>query len=118
MVVQSVNQNGQAITGYWAVLYNSAGTQLTTGFTPVTFSGLTAGTAYGVSVSSYGACTFSHWQDNGSTNAMRAFTAASTQTFTGVFNCTNDHRCGRIADGCERLGTCRRSSPPSSRAPP
>jgi hypothetical protein len=90
VIVQSVDQNGNAITGYWTVLSSSTGTQISTGFTPVTFSALTTGTTYSVTLGSYGSCTFSHWEDNSNTNAARSFTAVSgAQTFTGVFNCTN-----------------------------
>jgi hypothetical protein len=89
VIIQSVNQNGQAITGYWTVLYNSNGKQLSTGYTTKTFTAITVGTAYSVGLSSYSSCTFNHWQDSGSTSLTRAFTAtAGPETFVGVYACT------------------------------
>lgn len=88
VTVQTVNQNDQAITGYYVGLYNSGGTLINHGFSPVTFTGLTIGTTYSVGPDNYGSCTFNHWQDTGSTTRDRSFTAASTQTFTAVYYCT------------------------------
>jgi hypothetical protein len=82
-----VNQNGQAITGYYIVLRTSAGKSLATGYTTKTFTGLTTGTSYEVELDSYGSCTFEHWQ--GTTNSGDlAFTASGPQTFVGVFDCS------------------------------
>lgn len=90
ITVKSVNQNGVAITGYWTVLYNKAGSVLQTGYTPKVFSGLTAGTTYQVELDSYGSCTFQHWQDTGSTNPLRTYVATSgSQTLVGVYSCTS-----------------------------
>lgn len=88
VTVQTVNQNGGKITGYYVGLYNSGGTLINHGFSWVTFSGLSVGTTYSVEPDNYGSCTFNHWQDTGSTTRDRSFTAASTQTFTAVYYCT------------------------------
>lgn len=89
IAVNSVNQDGQTITGYWTVLYDGSGNQAGTGYTPKTFSGLNVGSVYSVLLDSYASCTFDHWQDTGSANSERSFTAtASSQTFTGVYDCT------------------------------
>jgi hypothetical protein len=43
LTVDSVNQNGQAITGYWSVLRSSGGGQVGTGYTTRSYAGLTPG---------------------------------------------------------------------------
>ncbi len=88
VTVQTINQNGGKITGYYVGLYNSGGTLINSGFSWVTFSSLSVGTTYSVQPDNYGSCTFSHWQDTGSTVRDRSFVAASTQTFTAVYTCT------------------------------
>jgi hypothetical protein len=88
VTVQSVNQNGQPITGYWTVLYNGNGRQLATGYTSKTFSGLSSGAAYRIELDSYRNCQFNHWLDTGSTTVARSFTAVGAQTFVGVYTCT------------------------------
>ena len=87
LTVQSVNQNGQTITGYFIVLYSSSGQQLNVGYTPKTFTGLVQGAKYTVGVSGFGSCTFSKWQDTGSGTDLRSFTASGAQTFAAVYNC-------------------------------
>jgi hypothetical protein len=86
--IQTVNQNGATITGYYVGLYNSSGSLINHGFSPVTFSGLTVGSNYYVEPDNYGSCAFNHWQDTGSTTRDRAFTAASSQTFVAVYDCS------------------------------
>lgn len=72
------------------MLYNSDGHEIAKGYTTVTFSSqLTAGDTYSVSVGSYTVCTFARWQDTGSSNPERTFVANGTQTFVGVYVCTN-----------------------------
>ena len=89
VTIQSVNQNGQSITGYWTALRSSTGKSLATGYTTKTFTSITVGTNYEIELDSYGSCTFSHWQDSGSSVDPRTFTAtAGPETFIGVFTCT------------------------------
>ncbi len=88
VTVNTVDQNDNPITGYYVGLYDSGGTLINNGFSPVTFSGLTVGANYFVEPDNYGSCTFNHWQDTGSTVRDRSFTAASSQTFTAVYTCT------------------------------
>jgi hypothetical protein len=87
VTIESVNQNGAPINGYWTVLYGPHGGQLATGYTTKTFSGLTSGTQYSVELDSYGSCQFSHWQDTSSGSYERSFTASGAQTFVGVYTC-------------------------------
>ena len=86
VAVNSVDQNGNTISGYYTVLYDSSGLVVATGFTPETFS-TTAGSAYAVGASSYGTCTFNKWSD-GVVSDPRSFTATSgALSFTAIYNC-------------------------------
>jgi hypothetical protein len=85
-----VNQNGATITGYYATLRTSAGKQIKTGYTQVTFTDVTAGTNYEMELDSYASCTFSHWQSGGSTTDPLPFTQPNGPlTMVGVYNCTS-----------------------------
>ena len=66
VTIESVNPNGQTITGYWTVLYGAWRTSSTPDTTK-TFTSLTAGATYSVELDSYSSCQFSHWRDNGAT---------------------------------------------------
>jgi hypothetical protein len=88
VTIKSVDQNGNTLTGYWTVLYGAHGRQLSTGYTPTTFGGLTSGAVYSVELDSYANCQFSHWQDNGNATDTRSFTAKGAQTFVGVYTCS------------------------------
>jgi hypothetical protein len=90
VTIESVNQNGQIITGYLTILRTSSGFPISIGYTTNTFTLVAAGLTYQVEVDGhFGACTFSHWQDTGSKTDLRTFTQASgPMTLVGVFNCT------------------------------
>lgn len=84
VTVNSENQNGQTISGYYVVLSGSAGTE--SGFTSTTYSTI-VGQSYTIQADSYGSCIFSHWS-NGATSDPMPFTATtSAQTFTAVYDC-------------------------------
>jgi Peptidase A4 family len=85
--VQSVNQNGAAISGYYTVL-SSGGSVMSTGFTPTTFSELAEGQAYSLQVDDFGGCSFAKWADTGNTSAIRDFTAGGAESFTAVYTCS------------------------------
>jgi hypothetical protein len=91
LTVQSVDQGGNPITGYFVTLYDQSLNLLSTGFTTVTFPGLTTGQTYVVRADrAYGGCTFSYWMETGSTNYRMSFTAMNAaETFTAVYDCTN-----------------------------
>jgi hypothetical protein len=85
LTINSVDQNGNPIFGYYAVLVSS-GSVVATGYTTHTFA-TNAGQSYSVQVDSYGNCSFSKWAD-GSTTNPRSFTASSgALTFTAVYKC-------------------------------
>ena len=85
--MNSIDQNGNAISGYYVVLYDSSGTAIATGFTPMMFQTQT-GTTYNLGAGNYGSCIFSKWSD-GVTLNPRTFTASNT-----VINITADYNCG------------------------
>ena len=86
VTIQSQDQNGNWIFGYYTLLKSSGGA-MTTGYTTQTFA-TTAGQSYTVQISNYGSCTFSHWADGG-TNNPRSFTASSgAKSFTAVYDCS------------------------------
>jgi hypothetical protein len=86
VTVDSVNQDGAAITGYYAILYSSSGSIASTGFTPTTFP-TTSGDAYTLQADNYGSCIFSRWS-NGATADPTPFTAtAAAQTLTADYQC-------------------------------
>jgi YVTN family beta-propeller protein len=88
VAVDSVDQNGNAITGYRTVLYSSDGTIVDKGFTPSTFT-TDVGNTYGIRAESYGSCTFSHWSD-GVTSDPRTFTTTSSPVaYTAVYDCSS-----------------------------
>jgi hypothetical protein len=103
VTVSSVDQNGNLITGYYVVLYDSNGNVVTTGFTTANFT-TDAGSTYGLQADSYGNCTFSSWSGVGSQNPM-SFTATSgAQSFTAQYNCTDSGSGGGSGGGSGSSG--------------
>jgi hypothetical protein len=92
VTVDSIDQNGNAIFGYYAALYNQNGDVIGTGFTTQTFGlGLINAVpppTFSLEVGGYGGCIFSHWSD-GVTNNPRQFAASGGPlAFTAVYNCS------------------------------
>jgi hypothetical protein len=88
LTIQSKDQVGNPIYGYYITLYDQSYKVLETGYTTVTFSPLTAGTTYIVEADGYGSCSFAYWQDTMSTNYQRTFSATSSpEVFTAVYSC-------------------------------
>jgi hypothetical protein len=86
VAVDSQNQAGTAITGYYVALYGSSGSVAGSGFTPDSFP-TTVGAAYTLQADGYGSCTFSAWS-NGATMNPLPFTATSSPlTLTAVYDC-------------------------------
>ena len=86
VTVNSIDQNGTTIFGYYAILSDSGGNKIATGYTQVTFS-TTAGKQYAVQMENYGKCTFSHWS-NGLTSSEAVVTAKSgDKALNAVFVC-------------------------------
>jgi hypothetical protein len=91
VTVQAVDQNGNVLTGYYVSLYNSAGDQINSAYTPASFDGLSNGGSYSVEPNNYGTCNFNHWQDTGSGVADRSFTDSNSNPaiLTAVYQCGN-----------------------------
>ena len=86
LTVDTVDQSGNAITGYYTVLDQNGG-PVGTGFSPAAFT-VSSGVSYAVGVQDYGSCHFDHWTDTGSTDRQRTFTASSgAQTMTAMYDC-------------------------------
>lgn len=84
--VNSVDQNGTGISGYYTVLYDSSGSVVNTGFTPYAHA-TTAGQTYSVEAQSYGNCAFAQWSNGVSSDPMTFTAINSTLTLTAVYNC-------------------------------
>lgn len=85
LTVNSVDQSGKAISGYYVILSNSAGGAAATGFTPTTFS-TASGNTYSIQADGYQSCVFSQWSD-GVTSNPRTFTSSAGMTLTAVYAC-------------------------------
>ena len=86
VTVTSQDTNGNTITGYWTVLYDSSGSVAGSGYTPATF-GTNSGHTYTLEADSYGSCTFEHWSTGSTADPMTITATSSDQTFTAVYNC-------------------------------
>jgi hypothetical protein len=86
VLIDSVDQTGQTIPGYYTALSDSNGTVVGTGFT-TTFFSTTVGQSYSLRADSYGSCTFTKWSD-GVTSDPRTFVGTiGGSTFTVVYDC-------------------------------
>ena len=85
VTVNSDDLSGAAITGMWTT-FNQNGALLSTGYTPMTFTGNNGGT-YVVTVANYGSTVFCHWQD-GSTNPDLTVTLSGSRVLTAYYSTT------------------------------
>jgi YVTN family beta-propeller protein len=90
VTANTVDQAGDAISGYHIALYDANSNYITSGFSPATFS-TTSGQGYKLVADSYGSCTFSHWS-NGMGDPMSFTATSSPQTFTAIYNCTSSNK--------------------------
>jgi DNA-binding beta-propeller fold protein YncE len=91
LTVDTVDTTGQALSGYYTVLYQGSdggggGGAVASGFSPASFA-LDIGQQYTVQVDDYGSCQFDHWADTGSTSALRTISVTSDTQLTAVYNC-------------------------------
>jgi hypothetical protein len=89
VTVQSVNQLGESISGYYTQLDSLSYVKIDSGYTTYTYgsSDFTAGDGYYVYADGYGDCTFTQWS-TGSTAMPLEITASGGQTLTAEYNCT------------------------------
>ncbi|HKW05686.1 MAG TPA: hypothetical protein VJN71_10335, partial [Nitrososphaerales archaeon] len=88
LVVDSENTLGNAITGYYTVLYNSSGSVQSINFTPATYT-LKNGATYSIRADSYGSCTFAYWKGDGisgSTSDPARISITSHTTIDAVYS--------------------------------
>jgi hypothetical protein len=83
LTVQSVDLNGNAIAGLYAVVSSSSGAVLQTGYTPLRFEGV-VGAQYAVSVANYGSDVFNHW-GSGSTSPIQTLTLGQSTVVTAYY---------------------------------
>jgi hypothetical protein len=86
ITVDSVDQNGTSIFGYFTILSDSGGRIISTGYTRTSFS-TTAGEQYTVQVEGYGQCTFSHWSNGVMSSEQVVIAKSGDETLTAVYSC-------------------------------
>jgi hypothetical protein len=118
LIVDSENTLGNAITGYYTVLYSSSGSILSTQFTPATYT-LKNGATYSIQADSYGSCTFAYWKGggiSGSTSDPVSISITSKTTIDAVYRGSN---CGvqtpntKIYSSTTSASTSRESGVPT-----
>ena len=96
--INSQDNNGNPITGFYTELYADNGAQIDTGYTPTSFT-LNNGQSYAVHVEDYGNYIFDHWSDTSSTNATRTISIASDDAITAVYKTVPQAPTGLTATG-------------------
>ncbi len=86
ITVNSIDQNGTAIFGYYTIVSDSGGKVIATGYTSVSFSTI-AGARYTVQEEGYGRCTFSHWSSGVTSSELSVLARSGDLTITAVFDC-------------------------------
>ncbi|MGI0094736.1 MAG: hypothetical protein ACREA8_11645, partial [Nitrosotalea sp.] len=102
--IKAQDQDGNPLSLY-TTLYNSAGTAIRTGFTPITF-GLNYGQTYSVTVADYNPYYFNYWDDD-HTNQVRQRSFAVygvLQTYTADFSTTSIHVAATDTPGNPLIG--------------
>ncbi len=100
LMVSSVNQNAETISGHYTVLGGPAGSLVVAeGFGPAVVS-VAAGQTYSLRAENNGSCTFSEWSDGTTTNP-RSFTATGAPaSFTAVYSCGSAGPASPIVQSC------------------
>jgi hypothetical protein len=86
LTVDSVDQNGSAISGYFVVLYGANGSEISTGETPAAFS-VDPNSTYGFQVERYGACTFSRWSSGVTDDTLEFNVTTYALHLTAIYDC-------------------------------
>jgi hypothetical protein len=86
VTVASTTIGGAPVTGLYAVLFDSNGNLLSTGFTSMTFN-TTPGQSYWIQADNFGTCTFIHWTDMSTANPRLVTATDSAQVYTAVYAC-------------------------------
>jgi len=86
LTVNTINQNGNTITGYYVALLQN-GQQIGSAFSPATFQ-LQSGTTYTIIPENYGSYSFACWQDTHSTTAARSVSLTQTTSLVAIYTST------------------------------
>jgi len=86
LTVDSVDQNGSAISGYFVVLYGANGSEMGTGVTPAAFS-VSPNSTYSFQVQRYGACTFTRWSSGITDDTLRFNVTSYALHLTAIYDC-------------------------------
>jgi hypothetical protein len=86
LTVDSVDQNGSAISGYFVVLYGANGSEISTAATPAAFS-VGPNSTYSLQVQRYGACTFSRWSSGVTEDTLEFEVTTYNLHLTAVYDC-------------------------------
>ncbi|MGI0005903.1 MAG: TolB family protein, partial [Nitrososphaera sp.] len=103
LTVKSQDPDGNPITGYWTVLYDSNGSVLNTGFTPATFT-LNSGQQYKIGMGDYGSYSFDHWLDNLSAQNPRNISGNSNAQLIAIYKNANAFPIIHMQDKTESYG--------------
>lgn len=104
LTVQSINQSGVPITGYYTTISPSDSTGASWQYT-TTYFNIVSGQNYTVNPQNYAGVNFDHWQDNGSTNPFRSISINSDTTLVAVYTDTNGGGGGGGGGGSTGAGT-------------
>ena len=86
ITVNSIDQNGTTIFGYYSILSDSGGNKLATGYTQVTFP-TTACKQYAVQMEGYGKCAFSHWSTAATSSELVVTAKRGGKALDAVYHC-------------------------------
>jgi len=86
LTVMSQDTKGAAITGYFAILYDSSHSVVASGFTPETFS-TTPGQVYSLEAESFGSCVVTNWSNGASSDPMSFTATIGASSVSAVYNC-------------------------------
>ncbi|MGI0020937.1 MAG: PKD domain-containing protein, partial [Nitrososphaera sp.] len=104
LTVATQDEGGNALSGYWTVLYDSSGNSVASGFSPATFT-LDSGQQYSVSVGNYGGNSFDRWADNGSTANPRDVSITANTQLTAIYGTGSAYPVAHMSDTTATFGS-------------
>ena len=102
LTIKSQDTNGNTISGYWTVLYDSNNV-LKIGFTPVTFT-LNPGQQYKIGMGNFGSYSFDHWLDNNSPTNPRNISIDGSMQLTVVYKTSATYPITHMSDTTATAG--------------
>jgi hypothetical protein len=89
ITIRAIDVSNAPVQGIWATIQSNEGTILGSGYTPFTFSVNGTSAEYSVTVADFDGKVFQSWQDTGSADRTREFTAppsSESTTITAVYD--------------------------------